>query len=469
MSLNTILATTPLTSTNYVLKATGTTIGNSLIFDNGTNVGIGNTNTSYTLDVSGSTRTSAVQPSLLINYTDATSYANLIFTESGVNKGIIQFIGSTFATTSRRNNLEIVNGANADMTFWTNNTTRMTITSAGNVGIGLTNPSFPLEVSSTTTTLLARFTSNQANAAIRIVNNSSNGGRTYSIGSGDTTSGAGNNFYIYDESNSALRFAINNSGNIGIGTSSPGAKLDVTGAVRASTYCEAYDGTRDVYLNSAADFGLGVLPAIQVASNHGLQFATNNSLKMYITSAGNVGIGNVGDSAVRLGVTGTGTSSAAYAFIAYDITANALLALRNDGYTFMGTRANSPYNYNTTYAPRTAGLDAAGGIGYITSTRESKGNIKTIKNIDFINQLNPVSFNYRKKNENKTEFIDELYEDVYYGFIADEVEALDKNLVFYDDVEGGGKKLSGVHYNSMIAILTKAIQELNERLNKAGL
>ena len=56
MSLNTILATAPLTTTNYILKATGTTIGNSLIWDNGTNVGIGNTNTSYTLDVSGTGR-----------------------------------------------------------------------------------------------------------------------------------------------------------------------------------------------------------------------------------------------------------------------------------------------------------------------------------------------------------------------------------------------------------------------------
>ena len=56
MSNNTILATAPLTSTNYVLKATGTTIGNSLIFDNGTNVGIGNTNTSFVLDVTGTIR-----------------------------------------------------------------------------------------------------------------------------------------------------------------------------------------------------------------------------------------------------------------------------------------------------------------------------------------------------------------------------------------------------------------------------
>ena len=44
-------------TTNYHAKFTGTnTIGNSLIWDNGTNVGIGNTNTSYTLDVSGTGR-----------------------------------------------------------------------------------------------------------------------------------------------------------------------------------------------------------------------------------------------------------------------------------------------------------------------------------------------------------------------------------------------------------------------------
>jgi hypothetical protein len=56
MSTNSILATTPLVSTNYLLRATGTTIGNSLIWDNGTNVGIGNQGTTYNLDVTGSLR-----------------------------------------------------------------------------------------------------------------------------------------------------------------------------------------------------------------------------------------------------------------------------------------------------------------------------------------------------------------------------------------------------------------------------
>ena len=173
MSTNTILASAPLTSTGYHLKANGTTLGNSLIWDNGTNVGIGNTNTSYTLDVSGSTRTSATQPSLLINYTDATSYANLIFTESGTNKGVIQFIGSTFATTARRNNFEIVNGANSDMTLWTNNIERLRITSAGNVGIGTSSPSYKLETVAITAAIAAFATTSASGGFLQFRYNTS--------------------------------------------------------------------------------------------------------------------------------------------------------------------------------------------------------------------------------------------------------------------------------------------------------
>jgi hypothetical protein len=44
-------------TTNYLPKFTGaSTLGNSLIWDNGTNVGIGNTNTTYTFDVTGTGR-----------------------------------------------------------------------------------------------------------------------------------------------------------------------------------------------------------------------------------------------------------------------------------------------------------------------------------------------------------------------------------------------------------------------------
>ena len=106
MSTNTILATTPLVSTNYLLRATGTTIGNSLIFDNGTNVGIGTAspNASYRATISGPA--------------------------SGVLGGlaIVDTEGASYSIYSASNNLTIRDVTNA--------ATRITLTSAGNVGIG---------------------------------------------------------------------------------------------------------------------------------------------------------------------------------------------------------------------------------------------------------------------------------------------------------------------------------------------
>ena len=66
------------------------------------------------------------------------------------------------------------------------------------------------------------------------------------------------------------------------------------------------------------------------------------------------------------------------------------------------------------------------------------------------------------KKDNNMKFTDELYENINYGFIADEVEKVNKELVFYNK----DNTLAGVEYNSIIAILTKAIQEINQKLVK---
>ncbi len=136
MSLNTILATAPLTTTNFVLKATGTTIGNSLIFDNGTNVGIGNTNTSYKLDVSGTGNfSSTAYTNLTVNGTNATGWGNNIaFKSVGTDFGYIGSIGSLLGNTTK--DMAIWATAGNGFSVYTNgNNQRMTITSAGHVGI----------------------------------------------------------------------------------------------------------------------------------------------------------------------------------------------------------------------------------------------------------------------------------------------------------------------------------------------
>jgi hypothetical protein len=100
MSTNTILATTPLVSTNYLLRATGTTIGNSLIFDNGTNVGIGNTNTSYTLDVSGTGR-----------FTGALTYPKFIMSGGSDQSELTNAVNNDFKLTNS-GNFRIINNSN---------------------------------------------------------------------------------------------------------------------------------------------------------------------------------------------------------------------------------------------------------------------------------------------------------------------------------------------------------------------
>jgi hypothetical protein len=309
---------------------------------------------------------------------------------------------------------------------------------------------------------------------------------------GNTYNAGANTFDIYNLGTSSNALSINSttnnavfSGNVGINGSS-GTNYPLEAYINSSTaYTTSSRGNilRVLNTNTTANTYAGIELSAEGTANSGvaginavvtgsgsaaLTFYTRESNtfaeKMRITSGGNVGIGNTGASDIRLYVTGQSTTSSNYAIVAYNSGNQELLLIRNDGLYLTGTRTNSPYNYNVTFSPRSAGLDASGGLGYIVSTKESKGNIESIKNIDFVNKLNPVKFNYRKKNKDNTEFIDELHEDIYFGFIADEVEQINKDLVFYDNLQDGSKKLAGVHYNSIIAILTKSIQELNEKL-----
>ena len=47
-----------------------------------------------------------------------------------------------------------------------------------------------------------------------------------------------------------------------------------------------------------------------------------------------------------------------------------------------------------------------------------------------------------------------------YGLIADEVEAVNQDLCFYDD-----GKLSGVHYDRMMSPLIKAVQDQKKEID----
>ena len=113
-------------------------------------------------------------------------------------------------------NAQIYQILDSALRFGTNNTERMRISSTGNVGIGTTSPSVKLEVDGRVKVL---GTLDVESDFPRINLTDTNNDSDYSI------LNANGSFRVYDNSNDIERLSISSSGNVGIGTTSPSAKL----------------------------------------------------------------------------------------------------------------------------------------------------------------------------------------------------------------------------------------------------
>lgn len=144
--------TNPITgtgTTNYLPKFTGATaLGNSQIFDNGTNVGIGTAAPTAKLHVSGNIKIDGTYNALYSSNVGAgDSAAYFIGTSAGTYQSISIKGGTTVLANKTlllgqydNGDALIYNQSNSAIIISTNATERMRITSTGNVGIGTTAP-----------------------------------------------------------------------------------------------------------------------------------------------------------------------------------------------------------------------------------------------------------------------------------------------------------------------------------------
>jgi hypothetical protein len=148
----------------------------------------------------------------------------------------------------------------------------------GNVGIGTTTPSTRLNV-------------------LQTANDGTDGIRT-------TAANPGGNFTLYHGGDGTGRLRVGtvdtmvltNTGNVGIGTTGPQAKLHVIGDIKAQGKIHPKGEGTGEYIINGQDAGLG---------DWGLGFYTSFQNRMYINNNGNVGIGTTGPSQ-KLTIAGTG-------------------------------------------------------------------------------------------------------------------------------------------------------------------
>jgi hypothetical protein len=99
------------------------------------------------------------------------------------------------------------------------------------VGVGTTTISDKLHVSSTSTRIRIESTNNSSNTGLVLIAKNSSG--TSQSGGVYIQSGSSESYVSLSGDNSTYHLNVTNNGNVGIGTTSPGQKLDVVGAIKS--------------------------------------------------------------------------------------------------------------------------------------------------------------------------------------------------------------------------------------------
>jgi len=404
-------------------------------------------------------------------------------------------------------------GNNYPVSFKVNDTERMRLDSSGNLGLGVT----PSAWAST----YRAYQVGQAGSLFGLTNDQDRVGvssnayfdttdsRWEYIGTGYAMrydQNAGEHQWYTAASgtiNTAITFTqamtLDASGKLGIGVTNPSASLDVRGSAPYMYVSDTVGANKAAFVAEATNTIVNVGSTYLGTAAVPLALVAGGTERARITSGGMFQVDSTVSSATALSTTNplriyTGTSTFTDTGAAGTRTHGTIVAFDNPA--IAATNATVTYtNASTVYidgAP-TAGSNAAitnayalyvnagnvsaagvysatvggtnrdvyvdntGLIGYVSSTRASKTNITNITDANWLLQLNPVSFNYRKKDE-AGNYTEEADGPIEFGLIAEDTEAIKPELCFYDDVDGK-QELRGISYSKLITPMLKLLQE----------
>jgi hypothetical protein len=397
-------------------------------------VGIGTTSPGFTLDVSTSNNNSVFAATttfthtggyldhstfLAPNMTGGALSVSFGKSASNYNTGKIVF---NYAGNNSTSNSVGVGFYNADNI--------LVVRGDGNVGIGTTVPGAKLDISGGqyNTGLIVR-TSSDNGAGLNLKNtdpNGTGGHDWYIISTGSGNGGGPGNLGFYDGTSGNYMVYFKGNGYVGIGTTSPGFRLDVS------------HNTHEAFrvINSGSANG-------------------NNATAQFLNTHGNHSWGICAE--FRVGSSG-GSDRASILFShAYDSNTWGIGFGYNDSSYFRINRDQGPYGGG--WGATLFSLDRSGNYSFSGSNVSDRRNKKDIvyvvdSQMDTILKLRPATF--VKKSPGK----DEYSEHTHTGFIAQDI--LEENIP--NLVHGSEEKGYGLDYDGILALAVKAIQELKAEI-----
>jgi hypothetical protein len=254
---------------------------------------------------------------------------------------------------------------------------------------------------------------------------------------GGIKQGAGG--YLFFKANNGGSYTtamtLTNTGNVGIGTSTPGLTaanrtvLDINGTNNSLIAFSSGGSWRSYIYNDGTN--------LTISCGSGVVNFTNNAdaERMRITRYGSVCFGAINSPG----------SNPAYKAAFTDAIAMSVNANGNNMVNF--------FNGSGTYVASIA--VAASSVAYnTTSDYRLKEDLKDFGGLDLLSNIKVYDFAWKLDNTRT------------YGVVAHELADVLPSAV---SGEKDGENIQGVDYSKLVPVLVKAIQELNERLNKAGL
>jgi hypothetical protein len=433
-------------TSGYLVKGNGTSpFSASAVFESGGSVGIG-----------------TASPS---SYGKLTVSGNIVFGAPGgrntafTNNIGIWTTGDPVDDTRANIGFTTVAGASSSSSYITFNTNnygvsggeRMRIDQSGNVGIGTTAPGQKLDVTGVimskpgSGTYPALYLNNTTTGSWKsLLSFQNNGGAKWELGVDAGNAGV-QNMYIYDAVANANRFFIDASGNVGIGTSSPGQKLTLQGAqliIPAAGWSSGQ--TASLYLGDTVNGISNTNGAYQTYFGfNGHNWLVNGTEAMRIDGSRNVGIGTSSPSSfARLAVVSS-------AFNGFYVDAQ-------------GAASNAVFDKNNTAGGYCVFNYSGSGVGSITTNGTTTSyNITSDARLkhdivdapsasSLIDAIKVRSFKWNADDSEQR-----------YGMIAQELAEVAPEAVSQPE---DPEDMMGVDYSKLVPMLIKEVQSLRARV-----